>query len=666
MDALNPSRRAWFVALALAALAFGLRMWTLDWGLPYVEHPDEPFYVEIVVQMVRDGTANPRSFWHPPLLFYILTLVTRGYAAWAISQGALASSADLPLKTYFFTTDTGLYVWNRAAVGVLGVITVLVLFELGRRMFGLRTAALAALVLATARFHVEHSYYIATSAPAGLFVTLALLGAWEVATTGRLRAYLLLGVAAGLAAATKYNAGPVGLVVVVAHLIYWRRSALREFWRVALSGLAAAGGFVIGNPYAVLDWRRFLADLGTQSAAYTAGSGDFTGVGNLGGYLRFLGSSGIGWPGSLAALAGLPLLARRSWRQGALLMTPIVIVLLLLLAYPTHFVRNLLLVYPAIVLIASASAVALVDWLTLRLQATSPGNRLSTPLVERVLLALVALALIVPQLLSTGWLLQYWSRPHTLAQAADLLRKQPRGMLAAVELNPVQWSGDPAVEPFRFLGAYPPEWYRERGYRYLVLNDERYDLIDQPMYDRLVAGGVPLLEMPTRRLGVQPGPGGAVIDLGEQGERIPFVRRNARFGEVAELLGYELRPGEPRARITPLEGADERTLAAGEPLQINLYWRALADTDVDYVLFIHVYDANDQRVAQRDLPLRYSDYPTSRWQPGELVIDRADMPLPALPPGDYRLLIGLYDAATGAALPTPAGVPVELTTIRVQ
>jgi hypothetical protein len=199
-----------------------------------------------------------------------------------------------------------------------------------------------------------------------------------------------------------------------------------------------------------------------------------------------------------------------------------------------------------------------------------------------------------------------------------------------------------------------------------VLNDERYDPIDQPVYDRLVAGGTALLEMPPRRLGVQPGPGGALIDLGEHVERIPFVRRNARFGEAAELLGYELRPGEPRARITPLEGADERTPAAGEPLQINLYWRALADTDVDYVLFIHVYDANDQRVAQRDLPLRYGDYPTSRWQPGELVIDRADMPLPALPPGDYRLLIGLYDPATGAALPASAGAPVELATIRVQ
>jgi 4-amino-4-deoxy-L-arabinose transferase-like glycosyltransferase len=659
-------RRIWLPTVALGALALLLRTWTLNWGLSYVEHPDEPFYVEIIVRMVRDNTPNPLSFWHPPLLFYILTLVTRGYTAWG-------GVAELPLKTYFYTTDPGLYVWNRTAVAVLGALTVLLLFQLGRRMFDLRTALLAALLLAVARFHVEHSYYIATSAPTGLFVTLALLGAWEIATTGRLRAYVLLGAAVGLAAATKYNAGPVGFVVLVAHGVYWRRAALREGHRVVISGLAAGGGFLIGNPYALLEWRRFLADLSTQSDAYTAGSGDFTGVGNLAGYLLFLWNNGIGWPGSVVAIAGLPLLIRRSWRQFAVLITPIVILLALLLLYPTHFVRNLLLVYPAIVLIAAASAVALGDWLVLRLRATTPsyrlsaiGYRLSLPIVPWLLLTLAALALIVPQLLSTGWLLRYWSRPHTLAQAADVLREQPRGMLAAVELNPVQWSGDPVVEPLRFLGTFPPEWYIERGYRYLVLNDERYDPIDQPVYDRLIAGGTVLLAMPTRRLGLQPGPGGAVIDLGEHVERIPFVRRNARFGEVAELLGYELRPGEPRARITPLEGADERTLAAGAPLQINLYWRALTATDTDYVLFIHVYDADDQRVAQRDLPLRYADYPTSRWQPGELVIERGDMPLPALPPGDYRLLIGLYDATTGAALPTPDGAPVELATIRIE
>jgi hypothetical protein len=164
---------------------------------------------------------------------------------------------------------------------------------------------------------------------------------------------------------------------------------------------------------------------------------------------------------------------------------------------------------------------------------------------------------------------------------------------------------------------------------------------------------------------VQPGPGGAVIDLGERLDAMAFVRRGARFGALVELLGYELRPGEPRARITPLEGADQRELAGGEPVQINLYWRSLAPSPVDYSLFLHLYDAAGARVAQRDLPLRYADYPTSRWRPGELVIDLADMPLPPLPPGEYRIELGLYDPATGVALPSDEGA-VTLTTITVR
>ncbi|MBX0327181.1 hypothetical protein K2Z83_05745 [Oscillochloris sp. ZM17-4] len=175
-----------------------------------------------------------------------------------------------------------------------------------------------------------------------------------------------------------------------------------------------------------------------------------------------------------------------------------------------------------------------------------------------------------------------------------------------------------------------------------------------------------ILSLSDRDLGAQPGPGGALIDLGEHVELMPFARRAAAFGGELALLGYELAPGDPRARMTPLEGADARALSPGQPAQINLYWRALAPMDVDYTLFVHLVDAAGATVAQRDLPLRYADYPTSRWRPGELVIDRADMPLPALPPGDYRLEIGLYDAAMGAALPADGGAPVVLTTITVR
>ena len=41
----------------------------------------------------------------------------------------------------------------------------------------------------------------------------------------------------------------------------------------------------------------------------------------------------------------------------------------------------------------------------------------------------------------------------------------------------------------------------------------------------------------------------------------------------------------------------------------------------------------------------------SRWKPGELVVDSADLDLSALPPGTYQLTIGLYDAANGSRIP---------------
>ncbi|MCB0175828.1 MAG: hypothetical protein KDJ97_35330, partial [Anaerolineae bacterium] len=44
-------------------------------------------------------------------------------------------------------------------------------------------------------------------------------------------------------------------------------------------------------------------------------------------------------------------------------------------------------------------------------------------------------------------------------------------------------------------------------------------------------------------------------------------------------------------------------------------------------------------------------YPTSSWQPNEIVVDAFDLPLPpTLPPGHYRLITGLYDFETGQRL----------------
>lgn len=83
----------------------------------------------------------------------------------------------------------------------------------------------------------------------------------------------------------------------------------------------------------------------------------------------------------------------------------------------------------------------------------------------------------------------------------------------------------------------------------------------------------------------------------------------------------------------------ERTaLRPGDFLTVQLTWRALARLDRDYAAFVHVVTAEPRVVAQHDTPVL-----TSRWPVGERQPYYHPMRLPPdLPPGRYRLEVGLY------------------------
>jgi 4-amino-4-deoxy-L-arabinose transferase-like glycosyltransferase len=655
---LGEGRPLWVDRLLLPACLFAvallLRAWLAGESLPFVEHIDEPAVLEVAIRMVRDGDFNPHTFLYPSLYYYLLAATTKLHVWWGMAAGLYGSDQDIPFKNNGVTAAPLLFVWGRTLTALLGAATVPALLALGRQMFGWRTGLLAAALLMFTAYHVRHSHYITVDAPTGLWVTLAALGAWEVARSGRWRGYLLAGAAAGLAAGTKYNAGAVVIAIGVAHLLHWRWAGLRgRLPRLISCGAVALLAFFVTTPFALADPAFFISQLRFNAAHYSSPShGDFVGRWPFARYGAFLWDDSLYAAGCLLLLAGLPALARRYPAQLTVLLSAILPALLLLLSYAVHFTRNVLPVLPLLALLASAGAVALADLI--------PHKAWS-----RAALAAACAALLLPQAVATYRHLDYWSRPHSMVEAALRLRELPQGQRSAAELPSTLLGGAVAIFPVERVTDHSLAWYRANGFRYLVVNDDLRSEADRAAYAELLAGAEPLVRFPPRSAGVQPGPSGAILDLGERPELMGFAPHAIRFGEAIELLGYEMRPGEPRSRITPLEGADERELDAGQPVQINLYWRGLAATPVDYVLFIHVLDERGERVFQRDLPLRHEDYPSSRWRPGELVIDKADLPLPALPPGEYRLLIGLYDPATFAQLPAEGPEP-ELPAIRVR
>jgi hypothetical protein len=114
------------------------------------------------------------------------------------------------------------------------------------------------------------------------------------------------------------------------------------------------------------------------------------------------------------------------------------------------------------------------------------------------------------------------------------------------------------------------------------------------------------------------------------------------------LLGYDL---------------SFRSVAPGETITLTLHWQAQATPSADYQVFVHLLGAGPEPVAQGDGPPLMGDYPTRVWALGEVIVDPHAIVLPAdVPPGQYHLLVGMYDLETLVRLPRldGAGDAVEM------
>lgn len=128
---------------------------------------------------------------------------------------------------------------------------------------------------------------------------------------------------------------------------------------------------------------------------------------------------------------------------------------------------------------------------------------------------------------------------------------------------------------------------------------------------------------------------------------------DARFGANIALLGYR------GWNLNP---------SAGEVTQLQLLWRPDQTPDRAYKVFLQLLDQRDQVIAQRDAEPAGDSRPTTGWAPGETVYDNHGILIPpGTPPGSYRRIVGLYDAQTLERLRLPDGSDfVSLPPVTVQ
>ena len=114
----------------------------------------------------------------------------------------------------------------------------------------------------------------------------------------------------------------------------------------------------------------------------------------------------------------------------------------------------------------------------------------------------------------------------------------------------------------------------------------------------------------------------------------------ATLGDSIALLGFNLA---------------EAPITGGARFDVTLVWQALQPIPADYTVFVQVLNPAGVVVGQHDGVPVDGSLPTGVWEPGEIVPDRHLLEFPAQQPGDYRLIAGMYNPATGQRLPITGG-----------
>ncbi len=157
------------------------------------------------------------------------------------------------------------------------------------------------------------------------------------------------------------------------------------------------------------------------------------------------------------------------------------------------------------------------------------------------------------------------------------------------------------------------------------------------------------------------------VAVGLDSPDAPPLAKPPVLGGQIELLGATVQG----AALTDA-GAPAVAVDAGSALPLALTWQVVGVPRADYTTLLHLVDAAGTPVQQWDQAPLQGVVPTTLWREHEPLLDayQLDFP-PNVPPGEYRLLVGLYDLATLTRLPVviggePAGDTVQVATIVVE
>jgi Dolichyl-phosphate-mannose-protein mannosyltransferase len=297
-----------------------LRLIGLDWGLPFHLHSDEDVMMYWAEQIricdrIPDLTTHQYFYVYSPLPLY-----------WTAAGGSLINALH-PLEPDDPFSITARYLWARVLSAGLGILSIGVIFLIGKILAGTGTGLIAALLAATAPVHIQNSHFFTAEIPFTFFASLCLFFVLKFAGEQNVVWSLAAGIALGLTLLCKYTAVFLVPVIFITQLVYlpktyrslgtWKKNI---FFLMIPPAIGLILFFCI-NPWIFYNYPNFLRTYsmlkdwssGIQRPLWTAQFSDV----NAGWFwITNLIPTGFGIPilcAGLLGLAGIIVLKQRIW-----------------------------------------------------------------------------------------------------------------------------------------------------------------------------------------------------------------------------------------------------------------------------------------------------------------------------------------------------------------
>ncbi len=251
------------ILLVIILLALLLRFVGL---MPNTINADESYVQthswDLVLNLIKHGDPNPHTFKYGSLMFYFQAiaafpiLITTYFLE--ILNTSLSSSFTAKALDFGLFYDEAIRKYSQELVSVgraetafFGVITVVVLYLLAKKLFNKNIGLLSAFFLAITPLHVRDSHYITTDILSILAVLIALLSLVYMMDTKSWKWFILSGITLGISATIRYY--PIAFLAYPFALLFSFTKNREWFYKVFVSVSFVIFGIFIGMPYLFLD-----------------------------------------------------------------------------------------------------------------------------------------------------------------------------------------------------------------------------------------------------------------------------------------------------------------------------------------------------------------------------------------------------------------------------